>query len=57
MGVTSIKVLIDHVIAEGNRLFRDTRYADTWVIYHDALPQWWETAAQEYMASKGFAER
>ena len=55
MGVTSIKVLIDHVIAEGNRLFPDTRYADTWVIY--ALPQWWETAAQKYLASKGFAER
>ena len=37
--ITSIKVLVDHVINEGNRLFADTRFADTWSIYHDALPQ------------------
>ena len=55
--MTSIKELIDHVIDEGNRVFADTRYARTWVIYHDALPQWWETAAQEHIASRGFADR
>ena len=57
LGVTSIKELIDHVIDEGNRLFADTRYKNSWVIYHDALPQWWEATAQAHIASRGFAER
>ena len=56
-GVTSIKVLVDHVINEGNRLFADTRFANTWVIYHDALSQWWEKSTQEYIASRGFKDR
>ena len=55
--MTSIRELIDHVIDEGNRIFADTRYANSWIIYHDALPQWWETAAQRYIASRGFADR
>ena len=55
--MTSIRELIDHVIDEGNRIFADTRYASSWIIYHDALPQWWETAAQLYIASRGFADR
>ena len=55
--MTSIKVLIDHVIDEGNRLFADTRYAKSWMIYHDALPQWWEKCAQDYIASRGFKDR
>ncbi len=53
----SIKELIDHVIDEGNRLFADTAYANTWMIYHDALPQWWEKGAQHHIRSRGFAER
>ena len=53
----SIIDLIDHTISEGNRLFADTRFRDTWLIYHDALPQWWESAAQEYIASLGFGDR
>ena len=53
----SIKTLIDHVIDEGNRFFADTAHANNWMIYHDALPQWWEKDAQEYIRSRGFAER
>ena len=48
---------MDHVIAEGNRLFSDTRFAGTWSIYHDALPQWWEQRTQEYIRERGFADR
>ena len=55
--ITSIQVLVDHVIAEGNRLFSDTRFAGTWSIYHDALPQWWEQRTQEYIRERGFADR
>eukprot|EP00966_Prymnesium_polylepis_P280235 6475081-Prymnesium_polylepis.1 len=46
--------LMDHVVAEGNRLFADTPYASTWVIMHDALSTWWEKAAQEHLAALGF---
>ena len=31
-------------------------YADSWLIYHDALPQWWERGAQDYIASRGFVD-
>ena len=40
--ITSIQVLVDHMIDEGNRFFVNTRFTDTWTIYHDALSQWWE---------------
>ena len=46
---------MDHVIDDGNRLFADTRYKNSWVIYHDALPQWWEADAQAHLAKRGFA--
>jgi hypothetical protein len=55
--ITSIQVLVDHVIDEGNRLFADTRFKNTWTIYHDALPQWWERRTQEYIGEQGFADR
>ena len=59
-GFTSIKTLIDWAIDEGNRLFAGTPHANTWVIYHDALSQWWEKdegGAQAYLASRGFEHR
>ena len=57
MGVTSIQELINHVIDEGNRLFADTRFKNSWVIYHDALSQWWEADTQGHPAKMGFAHR
>ena len=54
---TSIQGLVNHVIAEGNRLFADTRWKNSWKIYHDALPQWWERRTQEYIAERGFKDR
>lgn len=38
--ICSIQDLIYHTMDEGNRLFVDTRYTDSWMIYHDTLPQW-----------------
>ena len=55
--LTSIQELVDHTIDEGNRLFAGTAFANTWLIYHDALPQWWEKETQEYIQSRGFAQR
>lgn len=56
-GLTSIKELIDHTIEERNRLFKGTAHEHAWKIYHDALPQWWEKGAQDYIRSRGFADR
>ena len=51
--VCCVTKLMDHAIAEGNRLFRN----NTWMMYHDALSSWWSVAAQEHMRAKGFADR
>ena len=48
---------MDHAIAEGNRAFVNTPFADTWVIYHDTLSSWWSVGAQEHMCAKVFADR
>ena len=49
--------LMAHAIKEGKRLFRDTPYARTFFIYHDALSSWWSEGAQQFMTSKGFRDR
>lgn len=46
--------LINHVIAEGDKLFAQTLFASNWVIFHDALSQWWEAGAQAHLAARGF---
>ena len=43
--------LIDHLIAEGNKLFAGTDRADTWLIYHDHLKILWEKQTINYMKS------
>ena len=45
---------MDHMVAEGDRLFADTPFAATWVIMHDALSAWWEKESQAHLASLGF---
>ena len=51
--------IMDHVVEEGNRLFAGTPFADCWLIYHDALSQWWSKGAQDYIETTypGFAKR
>ena len=49
--------IMAHVIREGNRLFKDTDFEDSWVVYHDALSQWWSKGAQDYMRERGFGDR
>jgi hypothetical protein len=56
-GAICVTELIDHAIAEGNRLFADTEYRDSWFLWHDALSQWWEKDAQEHLRSRGFFDR
>eukprot|EP00966_Prymnesium_polylepis_P316004 7301151-Prymnesium_polylepis.1 len=43
---------MDHVVAEFKRLFAGTSYADSFVIFHDALKEWWEKEAQEYLLER-----
>jgi hypothetical protein len=52
-----ITSLIDHVIAESKRIYAGTPHADTFIIFHDGLSQWWEAEAQEYIRVKGFRDR
>ena len=55
--VICIKELIDAAITAGNKLFKDTPYADSWWLCHDHLSAWWEKEAQQYIASRGFKDR
>eukprot|EP01034_Spumella_vulgaris_P034523 gene34523-42580_t len=52
-----VKELIDHVITESTAIYANTEYADNFLIFHDALSQWWEDEAQEYIAQRGFRDR
>jgi hypothetical protein len=42
--------VMDHCVAEGNRIYKGTPHEDTWRLYHDKLGQWWEEGAQAYLA-------
>jgi hypothetical protein len=47
----TITDLMDHIIAEGNRVYKGTKREDTWLIFHDHLKIWWEKESQEYLKS------
>ena len=34
--------LMSHVIAESTKIYKDTIHADSFMIFHDGLSQWWE---------------
>ncbi len=48
---------VDHVIRESTAIYAGTEHADSFFIFHDALSQWWEKEAQEYVVQRGFGER
>jgi hypothetical protein len=47
----SVHHLVDHLIADGNRIFKDTNRSDTWMIYHDHLKIFWEKETLDYIKS------
>eukprot|EP01050_Picozoa_sp_SAG11_P017372 SAG11_NODE_2500_length_3282_cov_3.538800_1_plen_631_part_00 len=53
----SIATIMDHLKAEGDRIFAGTPREADWLIYHDRLPQWWEPDAQAHMERLGMAHR
>jgi hypothetical protein len=34
--------MMDHIISEGNRVYKNTSREHTWLIYYDHLKIWWE---------------
>ena len=46
-----------HVIDESTSVFAGTSRASDFFIFHNGLSAWWETEAQAYLASRGFAHR
>jgi hypothetical protein len=55
--VVWVNDLIAHTVSEGNRMYKGTPWENTWVMYHDALSQWWDPAAQGLLAKLGMAKR
>ena len=53
----SIHDIIDHVISESERLYKNTLHAEDFRIFHDGLTVWWTPEAQEYIKDKGFEHR
>ena len=56
LSTSSVNVteMMDHIVATGNTFYADTPFASSWVIFHDALNQWWEPLAQAHLLSLGF---
>jgi len=52
-----ITELIEHVIAEGHRIFKGTTHEHDWVFYHDALSLMTAKDTKEWMCEKGYLER
>ena len=48
-GYVCVTDMMDHVVEQMNELFSETPYADSWVLFHDALKAWWEPEAQEHL--------
>ena len=50
--------IMDHVVRESKILFEGTEEEHTFFfIFHDALTQWWEPKAQDYLETLGFRHR
>jgi len=55
--ICDIRELIDHIISESTEAYRGSKRENSFMIYHDALKQFWEKGAREYIASKNFENR
>ena len=52
----SINHLIDHMFMETEKVFRNTKHSDDWMIYHDALSLFTAKESTDYMKTKGYIE-
>ena len=46
-----------HVVEHSKAAYAGSTHEHNFVIFHDALSQWWEPSAQEFMRSLGFQHR
>ena len=49
---TSVHHLFLHLVGEGNCIFKDTKRADTWMLYHDHLKIFWEKDTIEFIKNR-----
>ena len=49
-GLMPITVMMDHVVAS-KAAYKGTEHENTFFIFHDALSQWWEDEAQDYLST------
>ena len=49
--------MIVHVITQATEAYRGSTHADDFMLYHDALSQWWEKDAQDLIERLGFKDR
>jgi len=45
----SVSDIMDHVIEQGNNIYQNTDVANTFLVFHDGLTQWWEKESQQYL--------
>ena len=41
----SVTGMIDHIVEEGDKLYKGTEFEGKWILWHDALSQLWCPAA------------
>jgi len=44
-----VSEIMDYCVSEGKRIYQNTEFVDTFMIFHDGLSQWWEKDAQQYL--------
>lgn len=57
LGLRCITDIMDHVVSESKRLYKGTKHAKDFMIFHDGLSAWWEEESQEHLAMLGFRDR
>ena len=49
--------MIEHIVAESAKMFKGTKFEDSWVFYHDALSLMTAKETVQWMKEKGYHER
>lgn len=49
--------LIEHMVNESAKFYKNTKYEDTWYFYHDALSQLSDKKTKAWMREKGYMKR
>jgi hypothetical protein len=44
-----ITEIMDFIVSESNKVYENTVFKDTFMIFHDGLTQWWTAESQQYL--------